>query len=85
MITKRQSTIAVPASFVTRLDAVGRMLQDLAKELDAHRQLIPKDQAWFWSQRWQALEREADRALAQGDYDEFEDVDEAITWLHAQA
>ena len=26
--------------------------------------LIPRDQAWFWSEEWQAGEREADRELA---------------------
>ena len=29
---------------------------------------IPADQAWFWTPEWQAMEREADAALAAGDY-----------------
>jgi AbrB family looped-hinge helix DNA binding protein len=28
--------------------------------------LIPRDQAWFWDEQWQAGEREVDRELAAG-------------------
>jgi AbrB family looped-hinge helix DNA binding protein len=28
--------------------------------------LIPRDQAWFWTEEWQAGEREADRELTEG-------------------
>jgi antitoxin MazE len=28
--------------------------------------LIPRDQAWFWSEEWQAMEREADEDIAAG-------------------
>jgi len=27
---------------------------------------VPASQAWFWSERWQALEREADADVAAG-------------------
>ena len=27
---------------------------------------IPADQAWFWSERWQAMEQEADADVAAG-------------------
>jgi hypothetical protein len=27
---------------------------------------VPADQAWFWTERWQALEREADADIAEG-------------------
>ncbi|HEX9763998.1 MAG TPA: hypothetical protein VGA39_01830 [Candidatus Acidoferrales bacterium] len=39
---------------------------------------IPLDQAWFWTKEWRAKEREADDALAAGDYVEFGDVDKLI-------
>ncbi len=29
--------------------------------------LIPKDQAWFWTEEWQKGEREADEAILRGD------------------
>jgi hypothetical protein len=28
--------------------------------------MTPRDQAWFWTEEWQAGEREADRELAEG-------------------
>ena len=28
---------------------------------------IPRDQAWFWSEKWQKKEKEADQAIAKGD------------------
>lgn len=27
---------------------------------------VPADQAWFWTERWQQMEREADEAIAAG-------------------
>lgn len=27
---------------------------------------VPADQAWFWTERWQAMEREADADVAAG-------------------
>ena len=27
---------------------------------------VPADQAWFWTERWQRMEREADEAVAAG-------------------
>ncbi|MCI0356655.1 MAG: AbrB/MazE/SpoVT family DNA-binding domain-containing protein [Acidobacteria bacterium] len=42
---------------------------------------IPRDQAWFWTKEWQAKEREADQALAAGDYSEFSDVEDLIAAL----
>lgn len=44
-------------------------------------QIIPPDQAWFWSQRWQRLEREAQADLDAGRVTEFDRIDEALTAL----
>ncbi len=43
---------------------------------------VPKDQEWFWSEQWQKGEREANEALAQGRYVDFDDIDEALSYLH---
>jgi len=50
--------------------------------------LIPKrlaaqEEAWFWSEEWQEKEREADEALARGDYKEFSDAEELIRELNS--
>jgi hypothetical protein len=44
---------------------------------------VPKDQEWFWSAEWQVMEKEADEALARGDYKEFDNVEDLIADLHA--
>lgn len=40
--------------------------------------LIPKDQLWFWTPEWQAMEREADEDIAQGRVKEFSSVEELL-------
>jgi AbrB family looped-hinge helix DNA binding protein len=49
------------------------------------KKLIDKDQAWFWTERWQQGEREADEDIKKGRISQFEDVNEAITFLHEQS
>jgi antitoxin MazE len=39
---------------------------------------VPSDQAWFWEQRWQKLEREADEDVAAGRVASFENVDDFL-------
>jgi antitoxin MazE len=39
---------------------------------------IPADQAWFWTERWQAMEREADEAIARGDVARFDSAEEFL-------
>jgi len=47
------------------------------------KQLIDKDQTWFWSEAWQAAEREAEDDLRTGQVKEFETLDELIADLDA--
>ncbi len=44
---------------------------------------VPKDQAWFWSKEWQKKEHEADVALAQGNYKDFDTVEDLIADLQS--
>jgi hypothetical protein len=37
---------------------------------------IDPDQAWFWSEEWQAAERRADADVESGRYQDFDDVDD---------
>ena len=47
--------------------------------------LIPRDQAWFWSKKWQERERQADEAIAQGELSgPFESVDDLIHHLRSR-
>lgn len=44
--------------------------------------LIPKDQAWFYTEEWQETEREADEAIARGEVSQpFTSVDALMAHL----
>jgi len=45
---------------------------------------VPRDQAWFWSPEWQAKEREADKDLAAGDYQDFNKLEDLLEELHGE-
>lgn len=49
------------------------------------KKLIDKDQAWFWTERWQQGEREAEEDIASGRLHRFDNAEEAITFLHQRA
>ncbi len=38
-------------------------------------------QEWFWSERWQRMEREADEAIAAGRVEHFDDLDSFLAGL----
>lgn len=42
---------------------------------------IDPDQAWFWTREWQEMEREADEALAAGDFVRYESDEEFLAAL----
>lgn len=42
---------------------------------------VPADQAWFWTKRWQQMEREADDAFAAGRVTVVESVEELLADL----
>jgi len=43
---------------------------------------IPRDQAWFWTPEWQAMEREADQDLLNDDYKDFTNLEALLKDLH---
>ena len=49
------------------------------------KKLIDKDQAWFWTKRWQEGERAADEDIKAGRVYEFQDVESAIAALDEAA
>lgn len=48
------------------------------------KRLVDKEQAWFWSQRWQQGEREAEDDIRAGRVHKFPDAKSAVTFLHKQ-
>jgi bifunctional DNA-binding transcriptional regulator/antitoxin component of YhaV-PrlF toxin-antitoxin module len=64
--------VALPAALRRRLrlDEPGAQIE-LIEGDDGRIELrpvlpVPADQAWFWTERWQAMEREADEDVAAG-------------------
>jgi AbrB family looped-hinge helix DNA binding protein len=43
---------------------------------------VPREQAWFWSPEWQAKEIEAEEDLQNGQYEDFESVENLLKDLH---
>ncbi len=65
---------------------------DLAFSVDENGQVIisrleviPPDQAWFWTEQWQKAEREAQADIAAGRVHRYANVDEAIAALEQRA
>jgi hypothetical protein len=42
---------------------------------------VPSDQAWFWTERWQAMEREVDEHVAAGRVESYDSVDDFLDAL----
>jgi len=47
------------------------------------KQVIDKDQTWFWTQEWQAAERKAESDLREGRTKAYDNLDELIADLDA--
>lgn len=60
---------------IFRIDAENRISLERA-------QVIPADQAWFWSERWQGMEREAQADIAAGKTQRFDSAKAALNFLH---
>jgi len=49
------------------------------------KKLIDKSQAWFWSEAWQAAEREAEADIQAGRVHGFSNAEGAVSFLHRRA
>ncbi len=49
------------------------------------KKLVDKEQAWFWTRRWQEGEKEAEEDIRAGKVHDFETFEEGIDFLHEQA
>lgn len=48
-------------------------------------QIIPPDQAWFWSERWQQLEREVQQDFVNHKTHQFDKTEDAVNFLNQAA
>lgn len=72
LTVQSRGTVALPADLRRRLHLDQPKAQiKLVEREDGSIELVPvvavpADQAWFWSERWQGMEREADADIAAG-------------------
>lgn len=48
-------------------------------------QIIPPDQAWFWSERWQRLEREVQQDIVNQKTHQFDSSEDVVNFLNEAA
>lgn len=81
-------TITLPASTLEKTAQLTQLLEQaerLAREISQEKRESTADsQAWYWSKGWQAMECEADSALAKGDYREFDSAETLLADVHAR-
>jgi antitoxin MazE len=83
---QNRGLIAIPTAIRRHfgLDQPGAQVEVIEREgeivLRPH-VAVPAEQAWFWSERWQQMERGADEAIAAGRVMVVEGVDELVADL----
>jgi antitoxin MazE len=82
-----RGTLALPADLRKRhhMDEPGAQVRVVERD-DGVRELhplaaVPADQRWFWTERWQQMEREVDEHVAAGRVAPFDDVDDFLDSL----
>lgn len=87
LTVQSRGTVALPADLRRRLHLDQNDAQiKLIERDDGRIELLPvvavlADQAWFWTDRWQAMEREADADIAAGRATVVEGADELMAHL----
>ncbi|HLC29713.1 MAG TPA: AbrB/MazE/SpoVT family DNA-binding domain-containing protein [Dehalococcoidia bacterium] len=49
------------------------------------KKLVDKEQAWYWTKRWQEGERQAEEDIRAGRVHSFKNAEEAVTFLRKRA
>ena len=90
-LSASRGSITLPAELRHRhhLDEPGAQVEIVERE-DGVIELYPllphrADQAWFWTDRWQAMEQQAQDAIATGRVETFETADGFVADLEREA
>lgn len=83
---KHNGEIVLPSIFRDKANLHEGDLLEAVLEVDGTVRLIPQkvkadDQAYFWTRRWQEGELEADEDLQKGNFEKFENMDDALRFL----
>jgi bifunctional DNA-binding transcriptional regulator/antitoxin component of YhaV-PrlF toxin-antitoxin module len=82
-----RGTLALPAELRKRhhLDEPGAQVRVVERDdgvIELHPlAAVPADQRWFWTERWQRMEREVDEHIAAGREKVYDDVDAFLASL----
>jgi bifunctional DNA-binding transcriptional regulator/antitoxin component of YhaV-PrlF toxin-antitoxin module len=82
-----RGTVTIPKDLRAGLPG-GTVLDAIVRDdgvLELRPQAPDPSQAWFWSRRWQRMEREVDQSYAAGHYETFDDVDDFLSTLDEHA
>jgi hypothetical protein len=85
--SQTRETLALPADLRRRhhLDKPGAQVRVVERPdgvVELHPLVpVPADQAWFWTERWQQMEREADDDIAAGRVSSHESIEDLFTHL----
>jgi len=63
------------------LEQAERLAREISEETCG---LVDNAQNWYWTEQWQAMEREEDDALATGEYCEFDSTEALLADLNAR-
>jgi AbrB family looped-hinge helix DNA binding protein len=89
-VQPKNGTITIPVQLRRRfgLDQPGAQVEIVVRDgeivLRPHI-AVPTEQAWFWTEEWQAKEREADDDLATGHVTTFDTAEDLLTHLDGVA
>jgi AbrB family looped-hinge helix DNA binding protein len=83
---RSKSQVTLPASIAAALrvregDEIEFLVSESGKVELRGRRSVPTDQAWFWTPEWQAMEREADQAIAAGDVTRYNNAEDFLASL----
>jgi len=84
LLINKVQAIARRAQLASAAHETLELTPDLAGLLAAYLQetiATAEDQAWFWTEEWQAGEREAEADLETGRYEEFDTMEDLIADL----
>jgi len=85
---RKKTQVTIPVSIKKKMHIEEGDLLEMdvrGKELIIRVQkVIPRDEAWYWTERWQEGERQADADIAAGRTHRFDNVEEAIAFLHEE-
>jgi antitoxin MazE len=82
---KQKSQVTIPKELVKKLKLdIGDKLdiiEENGKLIITPVVIIPKDQVWYYSEKWQRMEKEVDEQIARGEVHSANDADELFEGL----